>query len=409
MEKREVTSSFQKRAKVKIGQIPGTRPSLYNNQLLISTGIPSLDNVVGGGLAVGTVFLVDEDVYGSYARIMLKYFIAEGIMTKQSIFLSSAQEKTIKLVEELPAPLEDPTASVKTEESPSSAVSHNQNQDLKPSEDKTKKQEEENLKIAWRYRSKPKVKSSIVSNIKFGHYYDLTKTMSTENIAAADISHAPSPVDLCCTAESSIIPHMNVHYCRLLDDIRSRIEAGKFGTAQQTDTRNILRIGIHSIGSPLWGEMGGLKSDGTPDPSLSLFLIALRGVLRSAFAVAMLTLPGHLFHDDLMVNQLSKLCDTVIKLDSFAGSDKEKNPAFKEYHGLLHVKQLPRLNSFIPAQPETSDLAFKLRRKKFTVEKLHLPPELSDTPSRTQSAGDVFSLSQPTSGCGSTSSSKLSF
>uniref|UniRef100_A0A2C9M3A1 Elongator complex protein 4 n=1 Tax=Biomphalaria glabrata TaxID=6526 RepID=A0A2C9M3A1_BIOGL len=89
---------------------------------------------------------------------------------------------------------------------------------------------------------------------------------------------------------------MNVHYCRLLDDIRSRIEAGKFGTAQQTDTRNILRIGIHSIGSPLWGEMGGLKSHGTPDPSLSLFLIALRGVLRSAFAVAMLTLPGHLFH-----------------------------------------------------------------------------------------------------------------
>lgn len=27
------------------------------------------------------------------------------------------------------------------------------------------------------------------------------------------------------------------------------------------------------------------------------------------------------------------MCDTVLHMDSFAGSDKEKNPAFKEYHG----------------------------------------------------------------------------
>ena len=29
------------------------------------------------------------------------------------------------------------------------------------------------------------------------------------------------------------------------------------------------------------------------------------------------------------------MCDTVVRLDSFVGSDKEKNPAFKEYHGML--------------------------------------------------------------------------
>ena len=28
------------------------------------------------------------------------------------------------------------------------------------------------------------------------------------------------------------------------------------------------------------------------------------------------------------------MCDTVIQLESFAGSDKEKNPAFKEYSGM---------------------------------------------------------------------------
>jgi len=39
-------SSFQKRSANK-NTIAGTRPSLSNNQLLISTGNPSLDNVLG--------------------------------------------------------------------------------------------------------------------------------------------------------------------------------------------------------------------------------------------------------------------------------------------------------------------------------------------------------------------------
>lgn len=41
------STSFQKRSKLKFRPIPGTKPSLYNNQLLISTGVPSLDAVLG--------------------------------------------------------------------------------------------------------------------------------------------------------------------------------------------------------------------------------------------------------------------------------------------------------------------------------------------------------------------------
>ena len=41
------TTSFQKKARVKINQIAGTKPSLFNNQLLVSSGVPSLDNIIG--------------------------------------------------------------------------------------------------------------------------------------------------------------------------------------------------------------------------------------------------------------------------------------------------------------------------------------------------------------------------
>lgn len=36
--------------------------------------------------------------------------------------------------------------------------------------------------------------------------------------------------------------------------------------------------------------------------------------------------------------------------------------------GLFHVLRLPRLNSLKCQVPETFDLAFKLKRKKFTIE-----------------------------------------
>ncbi|CAG5116222.1 unnamed protein product [Candidula unifasciata] len=360
------TTSFRKKARVKIGQILGTKPSLYNNQLLISTGIPSLDHVIGGGLAVGTVLLVEEDTYGSYAKLMLKYYVAEAVMTKQSVFLCSADGSVRQLVKELPAAVDEvySQAATKMTSSPVPSVGHPPtSKQVTGDPSSTATSTDEKMKIAWRYQNSPKVQVVPSAGTQFGHYYDLTKTMNADIVDRSDITYG-SPVEV---GQMS----MNPHYCQLLQEIKNKIEAGCFGTGQEVDKRSVLRIGIHSLGSPLWGENGGACSKGENlDPSLPLFLLALRGVLRTAFATAMITMPTHLFSERVFIHRVQRLADTVIRLDSFAGSDKEKNAVFKEYHGLLHLLQLPRLNSLVPAQPETSDLAFKLRRKKFTIELL---------------------------------------
>ena len=49
--------------------------------------------------------------------------------------------------------------------------------------------------------------------------------------------------------------------------------------------------GVHSLGSPQWGENGEEN-----DFSLPRFLYGCRTLLRSAFAVMMITVPSHLFH-----------------------------------------------------------------------------------------------------------------
>jgi len=55
-----VKTRFQKKGVPKFPAIPGTKPSLYNFQLLSSTGIPALDNLLGGGLPVGSLVLVED-------------------------------------------------------------------------------------------------------------------------------------------------------------------------------------------------------------------------------------------------------------------------------------------------------------------------------------------------------------
>ena len=37
--------------------------------------------------------VTEEDVFGSYSRLLLKYFLSEGIMCGHTLFLASASEK----------------------------------------------------------------------------------------------------------------------------------------------------------------------------------------------------------------------------------------------------------------------------------------------------------------------------
>lgn len=76
------------------------------------------------------------------------------------------------------------------------------------------------------------------------------------------------------------------------------------------------------------------------------------------------------------VLHMRHLVDSAVRLDAFAGTDKESNPVLRDYHGLFYIPKLSSINSLVPYIPSTLDLAFKLRRKKFLIEKLHLPPGL---------------------------------
>lgn len=103
---------------------------------------------------------------------------------------------------------------------------------------------------------------------------------------------------------------------------------------------------------------------------------------------------------------MRNLVDYSIELESFAGSDREASAAFKEYHGLVYIRKLAAVNALAAHSPETYDLAFKLRRKKFIIEKLHLPPELQESEQREQDDNESILSAMS---CGSNNKHLLEF
>ncbi|KAI7814363.1 elongator complex protein 4 [Triplophysa rosa] len=372
------TTSFQKKSRSKLVSIPGTRPSVQNGQLIVSTGVTSLDYVIGGGLAVGTLLLVEEDRYDSYSHMLLKYFLAEGVVCGHEVFLASARDHPDEIMQELPSPIVDDVGSVKTKEGQAQPCDQ-ENQDT--------------MTIAWRYQNQPRVQNALASSVRFGHYYDVSKTMEPEVRQAVKCHSFYALQESPTTTESSLL---SSPYHALLQSIRSVIRKEGFdGSTPQSKVRNVLRLGLHSLGSPLWGDDLCCTDNPAHCHSLTTFLYALRGLLRTSLSVAVVTVPSHLMQNKSVMGQIIRLSDTAIALESFRGSEKETNPLYKDYHGLLHVRQVPRLNCLVCEVPDTKDLAFKLKRKQFTIERLHLPPDLSETVSR-------VSKIELAGGCGTT-------
>ncbi|XP_038620703.1 elongator complex protein 4 [Tachyglossus aculeatus] len=389
-----VAPGFHRKAHTggRLAAIAGTRPSVRNGQLLVSSGLPAMDQLLGGGLAVGTLLLIEEDKYHIYSHLLFKYFLAEGIVCGHTVLVASAEEDPEHILEELPDPLLENSYKKEVDEEAASG-----NESLKESVD--------SMKIAWRYQNLPKMEASPASSSRFGHYYDVSKRMSQEIIQSIKWHRFFLPEEI--ASHSTVEPGFMIDgYNRLLQYIQKVIyEEGFDGSCPQKKKKNILRLGIQSLGSPLWGDDICCSDSPEHTHSLTKFLYALRGLLRMSLSTCIITVPAHLIQNKAITARVINLSDTVVGLESFIGSERETNPLYKDYHGLIHIHQIPRLNSLICDVSGTKDLAFKLKRKLFTIERLHLPPDLSDTVSRS-SKRDLAESAKPSSGCGAMTTGK---
>lgn len=289
---------------------------------------------------MGSVMLIEEDKHVSYSKVLTKYFLAEAILQEHPIFIANLERDPKNVMKKLPV-----------------AISAN---------DSSKSlNDDDDMRIAWRYNALPKYDSEQVSS-NVGVFYDLSKTVEAEIIEKHDVTYwndfTPSLIeDGFFTCKK---------YQSLLNELIKKLKNPSFQKTESTEIcKNILRISISSVGSPSWFEDGIIED-------LLKFLVILKSLVKNTLSVCLLTMPTHLFEflEENSVAKIRNLVDFSIELNSFAGTPNATNPVFKEYHGLFCIRKLMAFNSLSGYCPETHDLAFKLRRKKFVIEMLHLPP-----------------------------------
>lgn len=482
-------TSFRKRTVQK--PIRGTRTSPHTGQVITSSGNPSLDLILGGGLPIGSICLIEEDRFMTHAKVLVKYFLAEGLLSEQELFLGSLDDLPAEMLRRLPKPLTD------------EEVEQEQRQEQEQQADKN------GLRIAFRYNDLPLVNSE-QATAKIGHHFNLMEHMDAmmlsyahttiwndkkvnpedyedfdvandteqpsaggadsllDHIESMPYSYAqavgskenqdPKPEqapdaaapDAADTDEAAPIEQpdgsriasninnnnnnnvdnstannttsttgttttttptaspsagkpqffYNARYDRLLNYIQLLLNDSIFEPGTNMQEKNLCRVCLTSLGSPLW-------YDDHFAEDLLKFLTILRGSVRSCTAVCFITMPMHLIakYDSSLVPKIRQLVDYAIELESFAGSERETHPAFKEYSGLLHLHKMSAINTLAVHMPETTDLAFKLRRKKFVIEKLHLPPDLQEASEQAAKGADVL----PLPNCGVRSNVSMDF
>lgn len=354
---------------------PGLFPASFGASASIcSTGIPSLNAVFGGGLPAGTVLTIHEDVPASKANFCwsgpVRCFMAECIATSQEDltrktggWMAVVGHDISGLLKTLPKATAEPVASEQPKADPTG-----------------------DMKIAWRYQglkkfdsSLQKVDVSLSSGQIIGHSFDLgrkheeiPKQLEERTFQLElDTFHGPCSYKHCWAFLESLIKANQ-----------------RFGLG---------RIVIGSLGAPGFWRCSCEKGCG-PTWLLQKFSNLLQETEASHPCVCLVTIPSVFLNSPLITNlqkqssstlptwiaAVENVSDAVLELkpvDSLSFKSEPKSTLARELDGFLIVKKpLRRPNSLRPFLPETQNLVFKIRRRRFVIEKFHLPPALEDAP-----------------------------
>ncbi len=145
-------SSFKRKGTSKPGlpTYSGTRTSPGSTQTLItSTGISSLDDILGGGLPLScSLVIAAPDKHSSYGELVLKYFVAQGLVAGHKMCVIGGAEELSQFVKEC---MWLPKGSNSTQEA---------------EEDEEEKGNDlaQKVKIAWRYENMKQFKTTVGSS-----------------------------------------------------------------------------------------------------------------------------------------------------------------------------------------------------------------------------------------------------
>ncbi|KAJ7630667.1 PAXNEB-domain-containing protein [Roridomyces roridus] len=295
-----------------------------------STGLSSLDDLLGGGIPPScSVVYTAPDLHSEYGVLLQKYFVAQGLATGEKIYVVGS---TAEWVNEC---MWTPPNATTVEEA----------------------DEADKLKIAWRYESMKQFETTVASSSS-SRTFDLTVRIPPAVVSDALAKHQLVLVD----AEAP---------ARVLSRLKDVLA---------TNTVPV-RICIPSLGGPQWGDLG-------PQDILR-FLHRLRALLRQypqacASTSLVATVSGDSYGNGPGWHQrVGWVADGSMTLSAFS-ANPALAAAFPSAHALVRLHNLPSPHSLVPASDRFSvirgasgenNISLKCTRKRVVFETMHLGVE----------------------------------
>ncbi|WWC96806.1 hypothetical protein V866_003681 [Kwoniella sp. B9012] len=343
----------------------GTHPSPSLSSLnLLPSGLPSLDDLLGGGIPLGSIFLVlAPDTQSSWSKLVERYWIAQGLISGQSSLVVGTDEELVK------GCMWTEKSWRGGEESQSETEHEGDGGD-----------EAEGKKIAWRYEKMGKFKTTVGGN---GSNLSLTNTIPHDVLQSIHKTGQQSYIGLdddlttdATIGTSSSSNRLSMAISRIHDKL------------DKSDPKRAGRITIHELGGLEWG-------DEIREDQILRFIHSLKSIIRNKPISALITVPPQLIAGptkESFVRKLSWMVDASVELKGFA-DDPTLPPLFPTTHGLLTLHSYPTSHTLLPSTLKHStllgvsqgsdggggagenNLGFRLKRKKFVIETVHLGVE----------------------------------
>ncbi|KAG6543307.1 hypothetical protein Mapa_015221 [Marchantia paleacea] len=311
-----------------------------------------LNQIIGGGIPVGGIVMVMEDLEAPHHMLLLRYFMAQGLAHGQPLLFAS--------------PLSSPRSFLGT--LPSVATGEDSRKS-RASADKNVRGED--LRIAWQYRKylveQQELADRRLRQQELSHSWSVP-TIEQQFSATVQVQDYNSKFDLRKPMERALFNAQNVE-CLSLQGL------GSFALLQdkcaafcsklsrsETVPQQVGRIALQSLCAPQcmlsltdWEMMG--------------FLHRLKSTLRMARAVAFITFPAALLKPTFS-SRWQHLTDILLSVEAVQDEDKELEAMLTDYRdivGFLRVHKLASINTQVPVVSDAGSYAIKVLHKRIVV------------------------------------------
>lgn len=264
-------SSFKRKTSLKESTTPvGTRAlSGSATTWVTSTGVPSLDDILGGGLPLSCSLLIHaQDTHSAYGELLQKYFISQGLSSSHNVCVIDSD----------PAGF---ASGCMWRAEGAGNETDNRSSDNEDDREEGKADSSTKIQIAWRYEqlrqfqttvSSPYVGSQCLmlsptdltflwirtSTPDFCQTFDLTTRVPASVLE--DAVSSGQLVYINVDSSSSDLPYTH----RVLQKLQDLVAGNRAGSSALRP----LRISIPSLGSPQWGDL---------EPRVSAFQFNVQG------------------------------------------------------------------------------------------------------------------------------------